>query len=60
MTFWSLAFKWNWVTAEKLKGAVITETNRFGKSHRTNIRPSQELNSHESNADYRRSGSSCS
>jgi hypothetical protein len=31
MNFWSLAFKWNWVTAEKLKGAVITETNRFGE-----------------------------
>ncbi|MGR6764454.1 XkdX family protein [Paenibacillus sp. T2-29] len=31
MTFWSLAFKWRWVTAEQLKGAVITDMNRFGE-----------------------------
>ncbi|MGG4504041.1 XkdX family protein [Paenibacillus polymyxa] len=31
MNFWNLAFKLNWVTTEKLKGAVITETNRFGE-----------------------------
>ncbi|MDQ0496390.1 XkdX family protein [Paenibacillus brasilensis] len=31
MNFWSLAFKLNWVTAEKLKGAVKTEDNPFGE-----------------------------
>ncbi|QYK68254.1 XkdX family protein [Paenibacillus sp. S02] len=31
MTFWSLAFKWRWVTAEQLKGAVKTEGNQFGE-----------------------------
>ncbi|MGG1643037.1 XkdX family protein [Paenibacillus sp. NRS-1782] len=31
MTFWSLAFKWKWVTAEQLRGAVLTENNRFGE-----------------------------
>ncbi|QOS77958.1 XkdX family protein [Paenibacillus sp. JNUCC31] len=31
MTFWSMAFKWKWVTAEALKGAVKTEANPFGE-----------------------------
>jgi hypothetical protein len=31
MRFWTLAFNQRWVTAEQLKGAVKTETNRFGE-----------------------------
>lgn len=31
MSFWKLAYDMNWVTAEQLKGAVITETNPFGE-----------------------------
>lgn len=31
MTFWKMAFNLGWVDAEMLKGAVITETNRFGE-----------------------------
>ncbi|WP_049825172.1 XkdX family protein [Paenibacillus sp. 1-18] len=31
MNFRSLAFKLNWVTVEKLKGAVKTEDNPFGE-----------------------------
>lgn len=31
MDFWTLAYNQKWVTAEALKGAVITETNKFGE-----------------------------
>ncbi|WP_405154781.1 XkdX family protein [Paenibacillus sp. FSL K6-0108] len=31
MTFWKLAFQWKWITAEQLKGAVVTESNKFGE-----------------------------
>lgn len=31
MKFWTLAFSMRWVTAEALKGAVITDTNPFGE-----------------------------
>lgn len=31
MSFWKLAFDMKWVDAETLKGAVITEQNRFGE-----------------------------
>ena len=31
MSFWKLAFNQGWVTAEALRIAVITETNRFGE-----------------------------
>lgn len=31
MKFWTLAFNMKWVTAEALKGAVITPTNPFGE-----------------------------
>lgn len=31
MKFWTLAFSMKWVTAEALKGAVITESNPFGE-----------------------------
>ncbi|MFD1270636.1 XkdX family protein [Paenibacillus motobuensis] len=31
MNFWKLAFEKKWVTAEALKGAVITESNPFGE-----------------------------
>lgn len=31
MKFWTLAFSMRWVTAEALKGAVITEANPFGE-----------------------------
>lgn len=31
MKFWTLAFTMKWVTAEALKGAVITESNPFGE-----------------------------
>ncbi|MEK5374201.1 polysulfide reductase [Paenibacillus peoriae] len=31
MSFWAMAFKWKWVTAEKLKGAVKTDSNPFGE-----------------------------
>lgn len=31
MAFWKLAFNMQWVTAEQLRLAVITESNRFGE-----------------------------
>ncbi|GGF86975.1 XkdX family protein [Paenibacillus aceti] len=31
MKFWTLAFTMKWVTADALKGAVITESNPFGE-----------------------------
>lgn len=31
MKFWTLAFNMKWVTAEALRGAVITPTNPFGE-----------------------------
>lgn len=31
MSFWTLAYNQKWVTAGALKGAVITETNKFGE-----------------------------
>lgn len=31
MSFWTLAYNQKWVTAEQLRGAVWTETNRFGE-----------------------------
>ncbi|RFB28393.1 XkdX family protein [Brevibacillus sp. VP] len=31
MRFWLLAYIYNWVTAEKLRGAVKTDDNRFGE-----------------------------
>jgi hypothetical protein len=31
MEFWQIAFKYEWVTAEQLKGAVKTEDNKFGE-----------------------------
>lgn len=31
MEFWKIAVNQGWVTAELLKGAVITETNKFGE-----------------------------
>ncbi|MGG1444047.1 XkdX family protein [Brevibacillus laterosporus] len=31
MRFWSLAYRYNWITAEKLRLAVQTETNPFGE-----------------------------
>ena len=31
MKFWTLAFNMKWVTAEALKGAVITPTNQYGE-----------------------------
>ncbi len=31
MSFWTLAYNQKWVTAEALKGAVVTETNKFGE-----------------------------
>ncbi|RIJ63589.1 XkdX family protein [Rummeliibacillus sp. POC4] len=30
-TFWTNAYKWGWVTAELLKGAVKTKSNPFGE-----------------------------
>ena len=31
MEFWKMAYNYKWVTAEQLKGAVITDTNKFGE-----------------------------
>ena len=31
MNFWKMAFEKKWVTAEALRGAVITEANPFGE-----------------------------
>ncbi|MFB5761096.1 XkdX family protein [Paenibacillus medicaginis] len=31
MSFWQKAFKYGWIDAESLKGAVKTETNPFGE-----------------------------
>ncbi|WP_413373275.1 XkdX family protein [Paenibacillus taichungensis] len=31
MTFWSLAFRMKWVTAEALRIAVLTDSNPFGE-----------------------------
>ena len=31
MEFWKMAFDYGWVTAEQLKGAVITDTNKDGE-----------------------------
>ncbi|QDX94936.1 XkdX family protein [Brevibacillus laterosporus] len=31
MRFWSLAYRCNWITAEKLRGAVKTDDYRFGE-----------------------------
>ena len=31
MSFWTLAFSMKWVTAEALKGAVITHINQYGE-----------------------------
>lgn len=31
MSFWADAYKWGWVTAELLRGAVKTETSPFGE-----------------------------
>ena len=31
MSFWKLAFEQEWVTAVELKGAVITDANKFGE-----------------------------
>lgn len=31
MSFWTLAFNMKWVTAEALKGAVITDSNPYGE-----------------------------
>lgn len=31
MEFWEMAFKYKWVTAEALRGAVITEIFPFGE-----------------------------
>ncbi|WP_346930295.1 XkdX family protein [Clostridium sp.] len=31
MKFWTLAFNMKWVTAEALKGAVITDSNPYGE-----------------------------
>lgn len=30
MEFWKMAYNFDWVTKEELKGAVITEKNPFG------------------------------
>lgn len=29
--FWKMAFGYGWVDAAQLKGAVITDTNKFGE-----------------------------
>lgn len=31
MSFWKLAYDMKWVDATMLKGAVITDTNKFGE-----------------------------
>lgn len=31
MAFWKLAFNMNWVSAEQLRLAVVTENNPFGE-----------------------------
>ena len=31
MAFWKMAFNLKWVTAEQLRLAVITESNKFGE-----------------------------
>ena len=31
MEFWSMAYRYQWVDATQLKGAVITDTNKFGE-----------------------------
>ena len=31
MDFWKMAFDYKWVDAIMLKGAVITESNKFGE-----------------------------
>jgi len=31
MAFWTLAYTRHWVTADQLKGAVITATNPYGQ-----------------------------
>ena len=31
MAFWRLAYNMKWVTAEQLRLAVITESNKFGE-----------------------------
>ncbi|MGE7021980.1 XkdX family protein [Solibacillus cecembensis] len=31
MVFWKMAFNLKWVTAEQLRLAVITESNKFGE-----------------------------
>lgn len=30
-SFWKMAFDYQWCTAEQLKGAVLTDTNKFGE-----------------------------
>lgn len=30
MEFWKIAYDYNWVTKDELKGVVITEQNPFG------------------------------
>ncbi|WP_252214007.1 XkdX family protein [Clostridium sp. VAP41] len=31
MNFWKMAFEYEWITAEELKGVVKTESNKFGE-----------------------------